>query len=211
VSSVRYKLETKDIVRVYNRWAPVYDNSFARFTRYYHRQMVREINQCAGKVLDVGVGTGAQLPYYGKHLEITGIDLSPAMLVHAHKRVKQHNLDNVKTLIEGDATNTPFPDESFNAISAAFVMSVVPNPKAVLEEINRVLAPQGDIFILNHFRHEKGLRWFVEKMMAPLSSVLGWHPDMPLSAVMDNHTHTLIKKKEYQPLGIFTLLHFRKD
>lgn len=204
-------METDDVVRAYNRWAPIYDNSFALFTRHYHRRMVSEINQCQGKVLDVGVGTGAQLPYYGKHLEITGIDLSPAMLARAQNRVQKYRLNNIKDLVEGDATQTPFADESFNVISAAFVMSVVPDPKAVLQEIDRVLAPQGDIFILNHFSHDKGLRWFFEKMIAPLSSVLGWHPDMPLGDVIDNCSHTLVKQKEYPPLGIFTLLHFRKS
>ena len=210
MGSVRYKMEANDVVRAYNRWAPVYDNSFALFTRYYHRKMVQEINQCTGKVLDVGVGTGAQLPYYGKHLEITGIDLSPEMLKRAHKRVARYQLSNIRELVECDATKTHFAPQSFDVISAAFVMSVVPSPQAVLKEIDRVLAPNGDIFILNHFRHEKGLRWFFERMIAPLSSVLGWHPDMPLEQVIDNCAHDLMQKKEYRPFGIFTLLHFHK-
>ncbi len=211
MSSVRYKMETGDVKRAYNRWAPFYDNSFALFTKPYHRKMVGEINQCAGKVLDVGVGTGAQLPYYSDHLEITGIDLSDSMLERARLRVERFNLSHVKELREMDATQTPFAASSFNVISAAFVMSVVPDPRAVLAEMDRVLAPGGDIFILNHFRHEKGLRWFVERMMAPLSSVLGWHPDMPMEEVVENCPHQLVQQKEYKPFGIFTLLHFHKN
>ncbi len=211
MSSVRYKMKADDVVRAYNRWAPFYDNSFALFTRHYHKKMVAEINKCEGKVLDVGVGTGAQLPYYGKHLQITGIDLSSAMLARAHRRVKRKRLTNICELTECDATQTHFAAGSFNAISAAFVMSVVPNPKAVLEEMDRVLQPKGDIFILNHFRHEKGLRMFVERAIAPLSSVLGWHPDMPLESVIDNCPYPLVQKREYKPFGIFTLLHFRKN
>lgn len=204
-------MATDDVVRAYNRWAPFYDKSFALFTHYYHRKMVEEINQCAGRVLDVGVGTGAQLPYYGKHLEVVGIDLSSAMLARARARVKKYQLNHIQHLVEGDATKMNFPDQSFDVISAAFVMSVVPDPQAVLQEIDRVLKPQGEIFILNHFRHEKGLRWFVERMMAPLSSVLGWHPDMPLEDVTENCPHELIARREFKPFGIFTMLRFRKS
>lgn len=203
-------METGDVVRAYDRWAPFYDNSFAIFTRPYHRKMVRGINACSGKVLDVGVGTGAQLPYYNKSLEVTGVDLSVPMLSRARRLVERKGLSNVKELLEADATTMPFADGSFNIISAAFVMSVVPNPKEVLAEMDRVLAPGGEIFILNHFRNEQGWRFFVERAMAPLSSVLGWHPDMPLSEVVDYCPHELVEKTDYAPFGIFTLLRFHK-
>lgn len=208
---VRNKMETDDVVRVYNRWAPFYDSSFAFFTRHYGRKMIKEVNKCSGRVLDVGVGTGVQLPYYDKHLEVVGIDLSSEMLARARKKVSRYGLDNIKELIQCDASKTHFAAESFNVISAAFVMSVVPDPQSVLQEIDRVLAPKGDIFILNHFSSQKGMLWFMERMMAPLSPILGWHPDILLEEVVGNCHHKLVKQKEYNPFGIFTLLHFRKN
>ena len=211
MSNVRYRMNAQDVVRAYDRWAHIYDASFAIFTSYYQRKMIAQINQCQGRVLDVGVGTGVMLPHYQPHLKVTGIDISPAMLKRAHMRVENHNLTHIQELIEIDAAKTHFPNNSFDVIAAAFVMSVVPDPKQVLRELDRLLVPNGDLFILNHFRHEKGLRWFVERMMAPLSSLLGWHPDMPLEDVCDNCAHQLISQKEFKPFGIFTMLHFRKQ
>ena len=208
---VRHQMNASQVISAYERWAPVYDISFGRVIRNCHRGMVQEINQYHGKVLDVGVGTGVQLPHYGRHLEVTGIDLSPAMLERARRRVEKQQLSHVKDLIVGDAKNTDFPDASFDLISAAFVMSVVPDPKSVLIEMDRVLVPGGRIFILNHFRHEKGLLRFMERMMAPLSPLLGWHPDMQLETVIGNCRHQLVAQREFKPFGIFTMLHFHKE
>ena len=207
---VRNRMTTQDVIRAYNRWASFYDKSFASLISHCHRKMMKEINQCSGRVLDIGVGTGIQLPYYGRHLEVIGIDLSPTMLEQARQKVLKHKLAHVKDLIEGDAAQTNFPDGHFRVISAAFVMSVVPDPQAVLKEIDRILQPQGDIFILNHFCKEKGFRRFIEKMVAPLCSSLGWHSDMPIEEIIDNCQHSLISRHEFKPFGFFTMLRFRK-
>ena len=116
MSTVRYPMDSHAVLRAYDRWAHVYDMSFALFIRPYHKRVINEVNQGRGAVLDVGVGTGAMLPYYKDHLEITGIDLSPAMLERAHRRVEKHALDHVKELLVMDATKMDFPDAHFESV-----------------------------------------------------------------------------------------------
>ncbi len=210
MSVVRYPMDSYAVLRAYDRWAHVYDITFGLFIRPYHLRVIHEVNASEGTVLDVGVGTGAMLPYYQDHLEITGVDLSSAMLDRAHARVKKRSLSHVKDLLVMDATKMDFPDNHFNVVVAAFVMTVVPDPKQVLTELARVCKPGGEVFILNHFGHKKGLRWFVERMMAPLSSLLGWHPDMPIEVVTETNELELISRREFKPFGIFTMLRFRK-
>ena len=213
MSTVRYPMDSHAVLRAYDRWAHVYDMSFALFIRPYHKRVINAVNQGRGAVLDVGVGTGAMLPYYKDHLEITGIDLSPAMLERAHRRVEKHDLDHVKELLVMDATKMDFPDAHFESVVAAFVMTVVPDPKEVLAELVRVCKPGGEVFILNHFGHDKGLRWLVERMIAPLSASLGWHPDMPIEVITENAKSNdleFVSRREFRPFGIFTMLRFRK-
>ena len=100
-----------DVQRAYRRWAPVYDLTFGRLVEAGRRHAVEIINRRKGSVLEVGVGTGLSLPRYSRHLQITGIDVSPDMLKKARGRVVQNGLDNVSGLHEMDAGNLDFPDE----------------------------------------------------------------------------------------------------
>ena len=78
------------------------------------------INRREGSVLEVGVGTGLSLPFYGAHLDITGIDLSPDMLEKAQARVDAKNLGNISALREMDAGSLEFPDNRFDTVVAMY-------------------------------------------------------------------------------------------
>jgi phosphatidylethanolamine/phosphatidyl-N-methylethanolamine N-methyltransferase len=99
-------------------------------------------------VLEIGVGTGKNLPYYPAGIDITAIDLSPRMLEHARQRAAELGT-NVK-LMTADAQALPFPDASFNAVVATFVFCSVPDPVLGLREALRVLKPSGQLLLLEH-------------------------------------------------------------
>jgi phosphatidylethanolamine/phosphatidyl-N-methylethanolamine N-methyltransferase len=83
----------------------------------------------------------------------------------ARKRVKQSKNRNIEALLEMDATSLAFPDNHFDIIVAAYVLTVVPNPVQVMHELARVAKPCGVVLIVNHFRVEKGLRAAIEKSL----------------------------------------------
>ena len=151
-------IDASDVRQAYRRWAPVYDRTFGKFVEAAVRTVTARANRFSGRLLEVGVGTGLALPHYEASLKVTGIDLSPDMLALARARVARHGQGNVEALIEMDATALAFPDDSFDVTAAMFVMTVVPDPVAVMCELARVTKPGGTILTCNHFSVEAGSR-----------------------------------------------------
>ena len=203
----------EDVVKTtYRRWAPVYDHTFGRISTEGRRHTVEVINtrNRAGRVLEVGVGTGLALADYGRGLNVVGIDLSPEMLDRARERVANDDLDHVSGLYEMDAGNLTFPDNSFDVVTAMFVMTVVPEPERVMRELARVTKPGGEILLVNHFSQTQGVRGWVERRLAPFAEILGWRPVFEVSRVMVCDDLELAERTPLRPWGIFTLVRFRK-
>jgi phosphatidylethanolamine/phosphatidyl-N-methylethanolamine N-methyltransferase len=151
----------------------------------------------------------SSLPYYKHSLNVTGIDLSPDMLMRARERAQKRNLRHVE-LVEMDATALGFADKSFDVTAAMFVMTVVPDPVKVMNELIRVTKPGGHILIVNHFSIDKGLRAVVEKRLARFSDLLGWRPDFPVETLMVSGNLKLEERRALKPFGFFTLLRFQR-
>lgn len=196
------------IKRAYARWAPVYDQTFGVIADAGRVAAVDVINTLDGKVLEVGVGTGISLPSYRRDLKITGIDLSPEMLDKARERVSRQALGHVEAIEQMDAGAMTFADESFDVVVAMYVMTVVPDPAQVLDELARVCRPGGTVILVNHFSADGGVRAAVEKAMSPMASRLGWRPEFPISTVMGHAGLNLVDQRTVKPFGLFTLLRF---
>ncbi len=204
-------LSTAAVRDAYRRWAPIYDSTFGLIANSGRRTAVHLINQRrGGRVLEVGVGTGLSLPHYAPYLKITGVDLSPEMLAKAQERINQQDLRHVEALREMDAAHLDFADESFDIVAAMYVMTVVPNPDRVMQQLERVCTPGGEVMIVNHFSQDHGIRGWVERKMAPYADQLGWHPLFPLEKVMGRSNLALIERRPLWPAGLFTLVRFRK-
>lgn len=106
-------------------------------------------------VLEVGVGTGKNIPYYPKGLDITAIDLTPGMLDFARKKAGE--LNNPVNLKIGDAEYLDFDDNSFNTVAATFVFCSVPDPIKGMKEAKRVLKKGGEMILIEHVRSENEL------------------------------------------------------
>ena len=120
------------------------------------------------RVLEVGVGTGINASLYPRDCSVTGIDLSSPMLEKARERVARKGVRNVR-LLQMDAANLKFADDTFDIVYAPYVISVVPDPVAVTREMVRVCRPGGRIVILNHFRSKSRVGAWLERMIAPFT------------------------------------------
>ena len=105
------------------------------------------------RVLEAGVGTGKNIPYYPDNLEITAIDLSPKMLERAKTKAERERI--TADLIEADVQALPFPDDSFDTAVATFLFCSVPDPVLGLKELRRVLASGGQLLLLEHMLSHK--------------------------------------------------------
>jgi phosphatidylethanolamine/phosphatidyl-N-methylethanolamine N-methyltransferase len=177
-------LEKRQVERAYEFYAPVYDVIFDWIFAPGRRAAVRHLRlEPNDSVLEVGIGTGLNLPLYPRACRLTGIDLSQEMLDKAIERVQDLAMPNV-TLKVMDATSLDFADNEFDKAVATYTISAVPDPVAVLREMCRVVKPGGALVILNHFRSNRRLTGWLEDLMAPVCTRLGWKSNLPLTPLL---------------------------
>lgn len=203
-------MELSAVSASYARWAPIYDKTFGVLTSQGRRRAVDYINGRGGKVLEVGVGTGLALPDYMETVEVTGIDYSPEMLNKAIKKQQTEGLSPVKELLQMDARELSFADNTFDTVAAMHILSVVPEPEKVMAEIARVLKPGGEVVITNHFARNKGFLAFIEKLTAPLDNILGWHSDFEKQRILGQDALKMTVEKQIPPLGMMTFMVLKK-
>ena len=101
------------------------------------------------------------------------------MLEKARERVARNGISNVR-LLEMDAADLKFTDNSFDIVYAPYLISVVPDPVAVAREMRRVCRPGGRVIVLNHFRSANaGMAW-IERLISPLTIHIGFKSDLDL-------------------------------
>ncbi len=206
------------VVAAYGRWAPVYDLAFAAVMRAGRSAAAEAASRAAGRggrIVDIGVGTGLELPMFDGACRVTGIDLSEPMLRGAQRRVARERLSNVDGLLVMDATRLAFPDQAFDAAVVPYVLTVVPEPQRMLDEVRRVVRPGGEIVLVNHFGSEAGPVAVVEAWLGRRSASLGWHPQFPFAVLGDwiaaRPGISLVERRRIRPFGLFNLVRLRLE
>jgi SAM-dependent methyltransferase len=135
---------------VWNRvFALAYDPFLARAERLGIAQARRELLADArGRVLEIGAGTGLNLPHYPAGLEVVYTEPDP----HMAKRLRRRGAE----VVEAGAETLPFADDSFDTVVSTLVLCTVPDVPAALREVARVLRPGGRLLFLEHVRAPSG-------------------------------------------------------
>ena len=154
----------KTTQRRYDRQALGYDLKDAPmelFARALRRRLWAKIG--GGRVLEVGVGTGRNLPYHPPKGEVTAIDISPKLLAKAARKARKRGQSLELGLM--DAQGLAFADGSFDSAAATFVFCSVPDPLVGLAEVRRVLKPGGRFLLLEHVRlKNRVLGWLMDRL-----------------------------------------------
>lgn len=177
-------VENDFVQRVYDKLASVYDLTFGPALNPGRLRAIQRMDIQAGeRVLEVGVGTGISLSLYPKHCSVTGIDCTVSMLEKARDRAAIEEIQNVR-LLQMDAADLKFADDSFDIVYAPYVISVVPDPVKVASEMRRVCRPGGRILMLNHFLSPNPILSRLERLISPFTIHVGFKADLDLPAFL---------------------------
>ncbi len=195
--------------RRYDAQAAKYDRCIAKSERLLVGDGRRWVcSQATGDVLEIGAGTGRNLPFYPAGVRITGIDLSPAMIEVARQRAAELNID--ADLRVGDAHALAFPESSFDSVVCTLSLCTIPDWRRAVAEAARVLRPGGRLLLLEHVRSPwlpvRAVQWVLEPFFV-------WTGDdyllrEPLGAVREQGLQ--VERLERSKLGLVERLVARK-
>lgn len=151
----------------YQRIAPIYDLMELLPERQFRpwRELLWSLVE-GPEVLEVDVGTGANLEFYPEGMHVTAIDLAPGMLDRAAKRARQLGVQVDLRLM--DAQKLEFPDATFDTVAGTCVFCSVPDAVLGLREVKRVTKPGGQVLLLQHVRSESPLVGKLMDLLNPL-------------------------------------------
>ncbi len=176
--------ENAFVENVYDKLAKVYDLIFGPTLHPGRLQAIERMGIKAGeRVLEVGVGTGINLSLYPREAAVTGIDFSSSMLEKARERAAKPDAAPVR-LLQMDAADLKFADDSFDIVYAPYLISVVPDPVQVAQEMRRVCRPGGRIIFLNHFLSPNSVLSRFERLISPATIHIGFKSDLDLPAFL---------------------------
>ncbi len=198
------------------RWHRYWDKksrSYDREMQFMERTLFGDsrswaCSQARGDVLEVAVGTGLNLHAYPPDVRLTGIDLSEGMLALARARAAELGRD--VELRNGDAHALPFTDAAFDTVVCTFGLCAIPDIDAALDEMTRVLRPDGKLILVDHVasssRLARGVQRALEVVTVPMASEHFLR--RPLTKVVDRPF--VIERSERFKLGLIERLVARK-
>jgi ubiquinone/menaquinone biosynthesis C-methylase UbiE len=147
----------------------------------------RVISQASGRVLEIGVGSGVNLPIYGAHVnEVVGLEPSPRLIALAHRLAGQ--AVPPVTLTAGSAESLPMDTASFDTVVTTWTLCSIPDAVRALAEMRGVLRGDGQLLFVEHgLAPEPGVRAW-QNRLTPLWKRFsgGCHLNRPVRTLIES-------------------------
>jgi phosphatidylethanolamine/phosphatidyl-N-methylethanolamine N-methyltransferase len=192
--------------RLYSEYALLYDKTFGKIFYDRIRRVIESLNIPPGaRVLELGVGTGTSFPAYPRHCDVIGIDLAADMLAQARAKIAKNAWRHLQVM-EMDALNLSFGDNSFDYVTAFHTVTVVPDPVRMLAEAKRVCRPQGKIVIVNHFTTDLPIIGPMTEALDPVTRHLGWRTKLRLEPFLEATDFNVEELYKISKLSLYTVI-----
>ena len=192
--------------RLYSEHAFLYDKTFGKFFSDRIRQVIQSLNISPGaRVLELGVGTGTSFPAYPRDCEVIGIDLAADMLDQARAKIAKNRWSHLQVM-EMNALNLTFADNSFDYVMAFHTVTVVPDPVRMLAEAKRVCRPGGKIVIINHFTANHPIIGPLTEALDPVTRRLGWQTKLRLEPFLRATDFNVEEIYKLSKLSLYTVI-----
>ncbi len=168
------------------------------------------IGSLHGKILEVGVGTGKNLPYYLPGSHVLGIDISPKMLRRASQKKSSFRGSKIELKIM-NAQKLKLEDESFDIVVCTFVLCSVPDPIQAIQEMLRILKPNGHLILLEHVLSKISLLTLLQRLINPFTKgILGYNIDRDTVSNLEKGKAFILKDQNLTKTDILKLIICKK-
>jgi len=193
----------QSIQQTYDKWSSVYDVFFKPWLEFGRGVAIEKLELRPGnRVLEIGVGTGLSFEYYPEGTKLVAFDYSDGMLKQCQGKIAETPGLDVN-LIQMDAERMAFPNNYFDRVFAAYVLTVLANPKRAVEEILRISKPGAKVVLINHLRSDNPFLSLIEDIFHPIFAGIGLFTlDKDLLAILRSCG---IESFEIEPTSIFGL------
>ncbi|WP_444684095.1 class I SAM-dependent methyltransferase [Alkalicoccus luteus] len=157
----------------------------------------RLVNQAAGRVLEIGSGTGLNFAYYPSDLQVTALEPDDDLRNQSLSRMIKADAD--VSVAAGKAEELPFASSSFDTVVCTLVLCTVENQPQAVREIRRVLKPEGTLLLLEHVLPEDKVRKYVFTQAAPVWEKMcgGCRLDRPTEKVLETYGFEPVSKRTF--------------
>ncbi len=184
-------LSKKYIQKLYIFWAKIYDTVIDRMFSFDRRAVIDKLRILKKeKILEVGVGTGLNLPYYPAESKVVGVDFSSAMT--SQIKTKKNSVDFSLKIC--DARSMPFSDNHFDKALATYVLRVSPEPWLVMKEVSRVLKKDTLFIVLDQFRENSS---FFSRAFEPVKIFFGWGKEYSISDLTKGNSFEVVESTNF--------------
>ncbi len=161
-----------------------------------HRQEI--LADVTGKVLELGFGTGLNLPYYPQNIDtVVAVDVSPNVYKLARKRIQSSNITIDNRVLNGE--NLPMEDHTFDSVVSTFTLCSIPNVGQAIAEVHRVLKPGGKFFFVEHgLSHEPTIQIW-QNRLTPIQKAIagGCHLNRNIKQIVEKKFDIISLEEKY--------------
>lgn len=160
----------------------------------------------SGEVLEIGFGTGLNLPYYPKQMKkLTTVDVNPGMNALAKKRIQDSDITVENHVLNGE--NLPFADESFDSVVSTWTLCSIAHVKQALKEIYRVLKPGGRFFFIEHGLSNNPKIQLWQNRLTPVQKVIadGCHLNRDIKSLVESQFNE-VTIEQFQDENLMVIL-----